>query len=1093
VGLIIHRSNRLELLADQLADVVRAPLSDPFARECIVVQGPGMERWLSAFLSTRLGVWANPEFPFPRGLLELFLDHQLGPLPEDAPRFDGPHLVWLIAERLPALLTDPAFAHVAAYLRGDHDRARLIELAQKLADSFDQYAIYRPDLVLAWENGADSHFQAKLYRALSGAVVPLARRMIAFARAIDGGAAPRGEAVLPERISLFGISTLPPAFLGMLAKIAEQRDVHLYLLSPSREYWGDLDRSASARRDLHGFLAQLGKVSREFTDLTAELAAEEHERFELPEGESMLRALQADMVELRARSRRGADTERPRPIAERDDSLRVHVCHSIVRELEVLRDQLRLRLERDRTLEPRDVIVFTPDIERYAPAIEAVFAQGDARDAKHIPFRIADRRTVRASEVAEAFFALLTLLESRFALSDVLDFLHRACVRTRFQIAESELDRVQQWLVGAGARWAIDDAHRASFDQPGFLENSLRFALDRLLVGYAARDGEQREWSDVLPFSEAEGQGALLLGKLARFLETLFRAARELAAPRPPAAHAQALAETIGALLSDEDELGMEHHALRSALGTLATEAQRAGFEQPVTLATMRRLLEQRLDRGRANIGFLAGGVTFCEPVPMRAIPFRVVCLLGMDDESFPRSVARASFDLMAEHPKPGDRTLRDDDRQLFLEAILSARDALHLSYVGRSAQDGSERPASVLIDQLLRLCDQHFVFADEDNTLSLGLEGAVSSALRHEHALHRFDARYFQRGEHAVYFSYDPRAEQAARAQLAIQRAILPFAPAPLPAHEARLELTLDALTRFFRHPQEAFLRERLSILFPRELDAIDDREPLALDALDRYKIADEVLRQHGSHDRENRERLLRKTGKLAPGALGKAQLDAIEQAVQDLVDACPAEHALPDRSLILELRNARLTGQLRDLEREARVLRTVGKLNAKRRLSTWIEHLASCATGEPPNVTKLVGRTEKNEPKVLTFHPLGANEARAQLEDLIELVMLGRRMPLPLFATASEAFVVASAKSDQAAGFAAAANELRKDAPGQSTRDDPHVAQIWSSDDLSHPERLVASDGAVQLGFGELAQRVFAPLLSHLDEARERGEESA
>ncbi|MET0286075.1 MAG: exodeoxyribonuclease V subunit gamma, partial [Polyangiales bacterium] len=338
MGLLIHRSNRLELLAEELADVVRTPLADPFARECIVVQGPGMERWLSAFLSSRLGVWANPHFPFPRGLLELFLDHVLGPLPEDAARFDGPHLVWLIAERLPAMLNDPAFAGVRAYLDGDRDGERLLDLAQKLADCFDQYAIYRPELVLRWDGGAEDHFQAKLYRALRD-VTPLARRMLAFENALRNGFELGEE--LPERITLFGISTLPPAFVSLLSRIGEQREVHMFLLAPSDAYWGDLDKTVSVRHDLHGFLAAVGKISRDFSDLIAE--HELDDRFEAPAPTTMLRALQADMVELRARGKRG-DVERPRPIPERDDSLRVHVCHSLVRELEVLRDQLRMRL-----------------------------------------------------------------------------------------------------------------------------------------------------------------------------------------------------------------------------------------------------------------------------------------------------------------------------------------------------------------------------------------------------------------------------------------------------------------------------------------------------------------------------------------------------------------------------------------------------------------------------------------------------------------------------------------------------------------------------------------------------------------------------
>ncbi|MDB4976232.1 MAG: helicase/exodeoxyribonuclease gamma subunit [Myxococcaceae bacterium] len=1088
MALLVHRSNRLELLSASLADVVRSPLSDPFARECIVVQGPGMERWLAASLARELGVWGNPWFPFPRALIELFLESADEPSEQaTAARFDAQSLVWQIAGQLPGLLGDPAFGEVASYLEGDRDRERLLDLSRRLAECFDQYVIYRPELVLAWEAGADAHFQAKLFRALLAQkpAAHLAQRMRRFERALASGRLhlaghTAAEQRLPERISLFGISTLPPAFLGMLTQLSQQLDVHVFLLTPSREYWGDLDRSVATRSDLHGFLAQLGKISREFIDLLEKqpYLEPDAELFETPAPRSMLRALQADLVELTARARRGEGVERPLAVLEHDDSIQIHVCHSMVRELEVLRDQLRGRFERDSTLEPRDVIVFTPDIERYAPAIEAVFAEGTERDSYSIPFRIADRRAVRASEIAEAFFALLELLQSRLSLSDVLDFLHRECVRMRFGIAEAELDRIQHWLVSAGARWASDAEHRESFGQPRFVENSLRFALDRLLVGYAACDGEQRELFDVLPLSDAEGQSALLLGKLARFLETLFSWVQRLGQPQAPSAYTASLGALLGAMLSDEDELAIEHHALRTALADLGSEAEQAGFSEPVGLVSVQKLLELRIDRGRANLGFLAGGVTFCEPVPMRAIPFRVVCLLGMDDESFPRSSARPSFDLMAAQPRLGDRSLRDDDRQLFLEALLSARDALHISYVGKSAQDGGERPASVLVDQLLRLCDQHFVFAAPDATLSLGLEGSVSKAITHEHALHRFDARYFQRTKSLAMVSYDASAEAAARSLLSPKQPAQSFARAPLPRREEPGELSLDALARFFRRPQETFLKERLKIFLPRELDDVSDREPIAFDHLERFRLADDLLRQQGTHAPEERARLLRKAGRLAPGSVGVAQLERLETMVQGVMEAAPPGIVLADRKLSLQLDEVRLSGVLQGLEQQARVERSVGVLHVKRRLSAWISHLALCASGSEPRLTRLVGREEK---KNVMFVPISEEAARAHLSDLVRLYQVGLCMPLPLFHDAAECYVTARAKDEsETSALARARAELSKQGvPGMGVLEDPHVLQIWEREQLLRLEELRASDGVQTVSFAEVAERTLGPML--------------
>lgn len=1092
VALVLYRSNRIERLAEELAHVVRAPLSDPFARECIVVQGPGMERWLGGYLSRALGVWANPWFPFPRALLELFVDAVLGAPSEAWKPFDPGPLTWSIARTLPALLDDPAFRDVAAYLEHDRAHERLLDLSQRLADGFDQYVVYRPEQVLAWARGDGSHFQAKLFRTLARASDGrhLATRLRDFDQELARGhaLAPHG---LPERIALFGISTLPPAFVSVFARIAEQIDVHIYLLTPSREYWGELDRSQRARGDLHGLLAQLGKVSREFLDLLEGAPYHEprQDLFESPSGDTLLHGLQSDLAELVARGRndreaRGSDLSElapPRTIASDDDSLRVHVCHSVVRELEVLRDQLRARFERDSTLEPRDVIVFAPDIERYAPAIEAVFGEHDP--AARIPFRIADRRTARTSEVAEAFFALLELVCSRLYVSDVFDLLQRECVRERFDIAESELDRLLRWFGQAGARWAIDGEHRASFGQPAFAENTLRFALDRLLVGYAARDGEPRELYDVLPFSEVEGRDAVLLGKLARYLDALFIAVRELATPRPPSLLCATLRALLGALLSDEGELGIEHQALRGALTELEEEAARADFSLPVSLASLRRLLEQRIDRGRANVGFLAGGVTFCEPVPMRAIPFRVVCLLGLDDESFPRTRARPAFDLLAAEPRPGDRTLRDDDRQLFLEAILSARDALHLSYVGRSAQDDSERPASVVVEQLLRICDQHFVLAGADHTLELDFAGSIAQAITFTHALHRFDPRYFQRA--GGFFSYDQRALAAARSLLAPKREARAFVTRPLPPASPAPELTLEALSRFFRRPQELFLKERLKVHLPRELDELAEREPLALAALDRYRLGDDLLQQRTKLERGERERLLRKAGRLGPGSLGRAQFEDIEALIDGVVAACPDAATLPDREFKLELEHGTLVGKLGCLSASAHVVQGVGTLHTKRRLTGFIEHLVLCALDDLPRKTLLIGR-DKTEVKRITFTFVA--DARRELDRLLMLHRLGLIMPLPLFHDASEAYAKEWRKSgDERRALAAAQPKLASQGVVRGAADDRHVLQLFSRDALLDLGALSASDGTETLGFGEIARIVFEPLLAHMQQGDE------
>jgi exodeoxyribonuclease V gamma subunit len=1089
VAFRLYRSNRTETLAEALSGVAQEPLSGVFARECIVVQGPGMERWLSSVLATRLGIWANPWFPFPRAAVEMVLDAALGEAKQVSASFAPDALVFRLARALPGRLDEPRFAEVARYLRDDRDHVRLLALSQKLASTFDQYLVYRPELVLSWEDGAGEHFQAELWRELAAdRPAHLARRMQAYAE--------RGSRVLrldslPARISLFGLSTLPPAFLHVLKLASERIDLHMFALSPVRGYFGDLDRTQRHQNDTQGLVADLGKSCRDLFELLLESGADDDavDAFVAPDGEHLLAGLQADLMEL---VERGPGGLAPRALAADDDSLRISSCHSRVRELEVLRDELRHRFERDATLLPGEIVVFAPDIELYAPAIEAVFAPTGEDDKSAIPFRVADRKTQRASEVSSTFFALLDLLGSRLALSDVLDFLHRPLVRARFGIEESELDRVQHWLVRAGARWAIDAEHRASFGQPGFFENSLRFAVDRLLLGYASAPGEREAPLSLMPFDAVEGQEAELLGRVARYFTRLADLARESVEARSIPAFSELFSRAL-LLLDDSGVSSLEHHVLRSTLSTLAAQAVEAGFERSVSREAVRALLEERLERTRLNAGFLAGGVTFCEHVPMRAIPFRVVCLLGMDDEAFPRGAPRHSFDLIAETPRRGDRNLRDDDRQLFLEALLSARDALLISYVGRSAQDDSARPVSALVEHLLRVIDRLFVPSGRDNNLRLALEGSVSQQLLREHALHRFDRRYFRAQGKGPFFSYDARALEAARAEAAWagfqpearagERERAPFVKRPLPTLETESTLSLESLINYFRNPQRSFLKQRLSVHLPRELDPIEGREPTNLDALERYQIGSELLTQLAELDASERARVLKQAGRLPPGTLGEVQLANIEALVADVLRTGEAGEAMPDHSFEIALNEGKLVGRLDGMHTRARVERTVSTLRTKHKLNAWLRHLALCASRSEPGRTLLIGR-RNDEAELIEFLPV--SDARALLEDLVGLYRLGMHMPLPYLHTPAQTLVDRLRKGEELTSALRAASLVAlpaSSAAGQDRDgDDPHVRQVFSLRQLEDLGSLCASDGVVEVAFADVARRILEPLQRHV-----------
>ncbi len=1083
----LYRSNRVEKLATALSQVVRTPLGDPLARECIVVQGPGMERFLSAHLSTDLGVWANPWFPFPRAIVELVLDAVLGEVPESSQIFRPETLTFLIAKALSSeLLEDGAFEDAKRYIGRDSSHVSLLGLASELASTLDQYLVYRPDLILSWENGKDEHFQAKLWRKLCSDTQSshIARRMEALKSALLGGLSAESASLLPERISLFGISTLPPAFLHVLSQLSEHIDVHLFLLTPSPDYWGDFDRKLARGNSVRTLLSTLGRVSREFIDLLLETVPFEEpfgELFDLPEASHILSHLQRDIAELTERDPQSSDALSPVAVTPSDRSISIQVCHSPTRELEVLRDLLRSKFESDKTLEPHDVVVFAPDIERYAPAIESVFTQSDSEGRAHIPYRIADRRASRASTLLEGFSALLDLAESRLTLSEVLDFLHRTPVQERFDLNEDELDTLQDCLVEAGARWGLDGAHRTRFGQPAYEQNSLRFALDRLFVGFTSAQAEQRSVLGVLPFSDMEGERAVLVGRFARFAETLFELVQASANPQSPQAWCALWLAFVPRLFSETRELASEHHNLRATISSLAQDAELTAFDAPVTLAAIRPILESRFERGRANLGFLTAGVTFCEHVPMRAIPFRVVCMVGMDDEAFPRRARKPSFDLMSQSRRAGDRDVREDDRQLFLEALLSARDAVAITYVGRSAKDDSERPASVLVDQLLRVLDRHFIVTDNAEALWLPFERKETSEhVTQLHALHRFDPRYFV--PNASFASYDETAALAARALLAPRKTQPAFIQGPIPAVPAP-EVDIEKLVSFFRAPQRAFVRDRLRVRLPQESEQTVDREPTSLDALERYQLHDRLLKELRTAEREVQARVLTQEGQLPPGTPGLVLFEDLEKTIRAMLAEVDAGVPLPNLRLRIDTPHGRIVGSLASIHERARVEFNAATVNEKHKLSTWIRHLALCASESPCKESLLIAKSDGTRRGIatITLHPV--ERAKELLTQLLYLYKLGQQMPLPFMLPGSSKYAQAYVKGDDEASCLEKAKSS-----GTATRfvdsAERYKRQVWSEQELAELEHLVAQGTDGQVDFASVARTVFVPMLEHLKE---------
>jgi exodeoxyribonuclease V gamma subunit len=1098
----------MERLVDVLAEVVRAPAGDALEPETVLIQSKGMERWLSNQLALRLGVFANARFPFPRGFIDEVFDAVV-PAPEPHPvSYSREVLTFGILTLLPELLSDPAFGPLYGYLEGDDQAVKRFQLAERIAHVFDQYLVYRPRLLLKWQKGQGADWQPKLWRALSQHLggEHFATRALRFFQ--EWSPLLIAPGALPKRVSVVGVSALPPIYLKILDRISERCDVQLFLLSPSPEYFAGLKslrevvRRPSVGRggqaelafddrefaDLQGnpLLASLGRTGREFQfTLERDTLYRETDRdlFESESGSSLLAVLQHDIIALYDRSAPGADKHEVLPD---DRSLQVVSCHSPMREVEVLRDQLLGLLDDDPSLEPGDILVMSPNIETYAPLIDAVFGV-DARDPLQLPYRITDKSERTTNLYAKALLQVLGVVTSRVSASECLDLLQLEPVRDRFHIDTSEVNQLQLLVHQAGIRWGIDAEHRERFHQPPRTKNTWRFGLDRLLLGVALPSAHDALFCGSAPAEDVEGDSATLVGKLASLLDALSWAAAEVTTPRTVVEWVAFLADLCQRVLTTEDREAWQERDVLEATARVAASAALGKFEEAIALTPIVEQLTAHFESERVSHQFLAGGITFCALLPMRSIPFRVIALLGMNDGEFPRTQKTLSFDLLAEDPEPGDRSLKDEDRYLFLEAILSARQHFLLSYVGRGVQDNAELPPSPVVSELVDYVEASFRRA-----------GAPVRPVT-EHPLQPFNPRYFQEAS-AQLFSFSSADARGADALCRYRSAPEPFLDSALSSIEAREVVDLEELIHFYQNPARGFLQNRLGVFLEGDPRLVEDREPIELDPLARHELGALLLdRAVKDPSDATLQAFVEATGVLPDGTVGSVLYHDTWRDVRRIADSArpwlvgARKRPTP---VSVNCNGTRVTGHLRQLYAAAQLYWQYARVKPRNELALWLRHLAWMAGVTSPGAdiandvaandrcSVLVGRRlEETLPETATciFEPLPTAEARRELTELVTLFHLGHERPLPLFPATSKTYVEQLLKANGGADPDKALAKARDEfAPmfgaAFAEGSDPYVVRAFDGTD---PLEGTSSPGPAEVDFSSASLRVFMPML--------------
>ncbi len=1154
-GFIALHGNRSESLAQTVVSWIQANPLGPLEEEVILVQSSGMAEWLKMELATMSGVCAASRIELPARFLWRTYRQVLGrsAVPGDSP-LDKIPMTWRIMQELPRLIHDTDFAPVNGFLKED-EPDRMLQLATRLSDQFDQYQIYRTDWLEDWAlgrdhlagvNGAklpipdDQLWQPKLWRAILATLDTASQEVIR--PRLHGRVLQRLESDVPpetkvaRRVIVFCISQFPLSNLQALCALSRYTQVILAVFNPCRFYWGDIiagrellsaqrrrqpsrhgtDLGALALEDMHvhanPLLASWGRQGRDFIRQLDEFDDAERTRrqfetlridlFEedLAADDTLLTQVQNQIRDLEPAGKSDA------VIAPADQSIVFHVAHSKVRELEILHDQL-LRYfacpPDGRPLQPRDIVVMVPDIEQMAAAIRAVFGQYTRGDKRYIPFDISDLGAKSESPLISAVEWLLRLPQQRCRMSELIDLLEVPSIAKRFGIEPDALPRLAQWMTGAGIRWGLNAEQRADLqlDACGD-QNSAWFGLQRMLLGYCSgsvgvNEGDN-SFNGIDPYPEVGGLDAELAGALSHLLHALtswWSVAKTPAAPDEWAQRGRSLLADMVRPVDETDRQALS--ALGEALGTWQGACEQAEFSESVPLVIARTAWLDALNVPTLSRRFRAGGVTFCSLMPMRAIPFDVVCLLGMNDGDYPRPSVRNDFDLMSQRgaARPGDRSRRDDDRQLMLEAVLSARRVLYISWCGRSVRDNSEQPPSVLVSQLR-------------DYLGTVWGKPMVEAHTTEHPLQPFSRRYFETGSALLTYAREWRvahvrswqgqaAEQdqehleSLHAIVSSHSQLADFTPAP------GTTLNMTQLTTFLRNPVKAFFRQRLSVVFDDDEQENVDDEIFDVAGLGRYALIRELLETCPTTltDAEVDDFVaralgqVRQAGRLPIRSMGDLTQEELFRVIATMLHSwvgVQARFGLPAERQSLTIEHEGLTiedwlenlrqpgardtggpGETRqdvvwlDLD-PGKVCQNVQAKDPLPRhdklLGIWVRSLLSAASG-----VRALG-VVVGQDAILNIQPLAQDGARMMLGRLLDLWRQGMCSPLPL--PPRTAIAIADDKKD-AAGQYEGSERLHGEV------EEPCLARVYPDFEALHADgRLVEMSGDIYKPFLQWAK---------------------
>lgn len=979
--LLIHHSNNLKKLTQILAEQLQQSQLPVLQAEQILVQNPGMKRWLQQQISLKCGIAANLQFPLPsRFIWDIFIS-QFDDI-ESLSAFDGEVLRWPLMRLLQQHHADSQLAVLKNYLNDENRTLNRFQLAEKLAGLYDQYLVYRPQMVQDWEQGKVGHSSTEIWQAYLWDLLraqndqphraQLIRRLIKYLSSSEVNLKS-----LPDRLFVFAISAMSPLYLNVLQALAQHIQVHVFNLNPCKHYWGDIQsKKEQLKRGQELFienelLASLGKQGRDFVDqfYDGHFETVDAEAFIDNKSATLLNTIKNDILHLYVSSEK-ADFQS-------DNSIQVVSCYSELRELQVLHDHLLEMFMQDRNLQPHDIVVMCPDINTIAAYVEAVFGQQDKH--KKLPFSISDHNNLSSQPVLRAILDWIKLSSSRLTASELLGWLELPALQRKFNLNDSSLETIRYWISSNHIHWGLNAQHKQNSGYQQSVNhavavnlNTWLHGINQLLTAYIMND-ELEIFADSVAAETVMSQSDyMILGQLQKLLDQLANWAKRLSIAvdlQDWQLNINALIDTFLQLDDDEEWL---LKPLRDEISKWQQQMNQANFTEKLDASLIHYILQSAMTRGAAQHSYLSGGINFCNLIPMRTLPFKVVCLIGMGDDKFPRKEIPLQLDLISLYPARGDRSRREDDRYMFLQSLLSAEEQLYISYVGQNKKDDSAIEPSVVVTELLDYVEQ---------TRSYRIP-VIKTALQ------AFSQKNFRQGSYASQWFIKP--QQSASQKFSQKLEML----------ENEKNIELHELIKFFKNPAKYFMQSRLNMSLDEFSDGIQDDEIFTLDPLQKYTLNKNLFTELIKNQTVLSKKYLN-SGMLAEQNSGLIQFDEIYQDVNaDYLQL--SSHPNFSGPVILEeslvLKEVEINGRIQTFSDKGLLFLNQSNLKGKHLFEIWIQHCFLCAV-EKINQCEFYYKDQNKNLKLGSFQVVEKQQAIQIMQQLIAAYFRGKNELLEFY----------------------------------------------------------------------------------------------